>query len=121
MATQCTSILLLNKILIIINNNSAANFKCWIMIMFYLIYSADIVRTSSRAGETIRDGPNRNCLSIDHVFSSSGNLVVYKEHLFIIACFVSLYCRRYMAEILPIRLKTLSNQSISLYCKYRIT
>ena len=78
------------------------------------MFSADIVRTSSRAGETIRDGPNRNCLSIDHVFSSSGNLVVYNEQLFIIACFVSLYCRRYMAKILPIRRKTLSNQSINL-------
>ena len=34
---------------------------------------------------------------------------------------LNLLCRRYMAEILPIRRKTLSNQSVnqSMYCVYK--
>lgn len=31
--------------------------------------------TSSSAGEMSSEGPNINCLSMDQVFSSSGNLV----------------------------------------------
>lgn len=34
-----------------------------------------LVLTSSSAGEMSSEGPNINCLSMDQVFSSSGNLV----------------------------------------------